>query len=100
MNGMHAHNSGPRLRQLCPRSSRQRTLGAAAGCIVGALVASAHAFLAERDENGAITLHYTLVREAKVPARPYLGFSSKTLDKVTRLLADRLAKAVAEKLGA
>lgn len=57
------------------------------------------AFLAERDESGTVTLHYVLKREVKVPARPYLGFSAKTLDKVTRLLADRLARHIAERLG-
>jgi phage gpG-like protein len=57
------------------------------------------AFLAERDDSGTLTLHYALKREVKIPARPYLGFSSKTLGKVTSLLADRYARRIADVLG-
>lgn len=49
------------------------------------------AFLAESKGDGSIRIHYVLKDRVLIPARPFLGFSAKTRDKIDRLLADRLA---------
>jgi len=45
-------------------------------------------FLAE-STGGKLTLQYLLKSEVRVPARPYLGFSKATLEKMGRVVADR-----------
>lgn len=56
-------------------------------------------FLAERTPEGGMVLHYVLRKMVVVPARPFLGYSAKTLDRMTKILADRYARRVASALG-
>lgn len=57
-------------------------------------------FLAESVE-GELTIQYRLVGSVTIPPRPYLGFSATTVDKITRVIADRAeAMAVAVCQGA
>lgn len=55
-------------------------------------------FLAE-DDGKRIVFHYVLRREVEIPARPFLGFSKRTTDRVVAILADRYAKRIAQAFG-
>ena len=46
-----------------------------------------------KNTTGGLVVHYVLAREVTIPARPYLGFSDETLEKMQRLLADAFAGA-------
>lgn len=50
-------------------------------------------FLVERQGN-KLTFHYILKKSVTVPARPFLGFSEKTLTKIEAILANRLMDVV------
>lgn len=43
---------------------------------------------------GVLVVHYLLVKEVRVPARQYLGWSASTLDRIQQLLADKYASAI------
>lgn len=48
------------------------------------------AFLAERVTGGSLVLHYILLKSVKIPQRLIVGFSDKTLDKMSDFAAGRL----------
>lgn len=50
--------------------------------------ATGNGLLCERGQGGKLIIQYFLTKGVNVPARPYLGFSEKTLNKMQRLLAD------------
>lgn len=52
--------------------------------------------LCERGSDGRLVAQYVLVPSVTVPARPFLGWSQKTLDKITRLLADKCVQTLLE----
>lgn len=51
--------------------------------------------LAERvGKKGRITIQYVLKDHVDIPARPYLGFSDATLDKIQRIMSEVLQDAI------
>lgn len=43
---------------------------------------------------GVLVVHYVLVKEVRIPARQFLGWSAPTLDRIQQLLADKYASAI------
>jgi phage gpG-like protein len=54
---------------------------------------SGHAFLAE-SQGGKLVLNYLLVKESVIPARPFLGYSQRTLEKIEKMIADQCVSLV------